>query len=278
MVNVSIVVPAYNAEGIISDCISSLLAQDHPSQIIVVDDGSTDGTAAKVEGSEGVMLIKQENKGPAAARNVGWKAATGDIIIFTDSDCIAPKDWVSRLTAELEEEDVVGGGIEPESRGTLAEEFEQARRDRLYGRTRRHVTALPSCNLAFKRKVLEDSGGFDEDYKRASAEDYELCSRIGLSGTKILYEPAISIIHKHSTTVSGIFHRAYLHGTEIMRYRRGLGGDLLTELFRMPAKALLIPYFALTRYPLRMAHLGLAYETLSLLGNIKGFMTYWVGL
>lgn len=279
--NVSVIIPAYNAQDTIDECLDSILNVQYPKElleVLVVDDGSQDATREKVDAHEGVKLVLQKHGGPAAARNRGFKESTGDIVVFTDSDCIAPREWIKNLVAEMESEDVAGGSLKPASTDTEAERFEQERRDRLYGNQRRYVKALPSCNLAFKKEVLEEVGGFDEEFRYASAEDYELCARVTSKGYKILYEPSIEVLHKHSHTTSGIFKRAYVHGREIMLYRKKQGENIFTELVRLPAKAALIPYYVLTRYHVNMAHIGAAYETLSLFGNIRGYLKYRVNI
>jgi glycosyltransferase involved in cell wall biosynthesis len=278
---VSVVVPVYNAQETIGECIESLLKIDYQKElleIIFVDDGSTDGTREIIERYDGIKLIRQEHGGPAAARNLGIKESTGEVVVFTDSDCIVETDWVKMLLQDLEDHDGVGGSLVPASMDTLAERFEQNRRDRLYGLQKRIVETLPSCNLAFKRKVLDEIGGFDEDFKRASAEDYELCKRIADNGHMILYNPQIQVLHKHSQTLSGIFRRAYYHGREIMLFRRKTGGNPIWELIRVVAKAPLIPFHTIMRYPIEMMPLGLAYESLSFFGNIRGYILYFIGI
>ncbi|MCB9064328.1 MAG: glycosyltransferase family 2 protein [Chitinophagales bacterium] len=85
---ISVVIPAYNAAGCIKDAIDSCIAQTHtPHEIIVIDDASNDDTVSIVEQYHNVILLRQmENKGPSAARNLGWNAASGDVIAFLDSD------------------------------------------------------------------------------------------------------------------------------------------------------------------------------------------------
>lgn len=96
---ISLVIPAYNCESTISKTILACLSQNgllSKPEIIVVDDGSTDNTANIIKAFP-VTYIYQNNSGPAKARNTGWKASSGDIVCFTDSDCIPDKNWVARL-------------------------------------------------------------------------------------------------------------------------------------------------------------------------------------
>ena len=91
----SVIIPVYNGEGTIAECLEALASQDMPRrefEVIVVDDGSTDGTAAIVKQFD-VKYIHQENTGPATARNVGVKNAQGKIVVFTDADCVPEPNW-----------------------------------------------------------------------------------------------------------------------------------------------------------------------------------------
>jgi glycosyltransferase involved in cell wall biosynthesis len=100
---ISAVVPTFNRIATLRQTLTALAAQDYPDyEIIVVDDGSSDGTGDVVTREfPAVRYVRQPNRGPAAARNVGIRAALGDIVAFTDDDCLPPVDWLSRLAGRL---------------------------------------------------------------------------------------------------------------------------------------------------------------------------------
>jgi glycosyltransferase involved in cell wall biosynthesis len=101
---VSIIIPAYNAERTLGECLDGCLAQGYPNtEVIVVDDGSTDGTE-RVARARNVGYIRQENGGPAKARNTGAREAEGEIIAFTDSDCIPEANWIEALIETFDAE------------------------------------------------------------------------------------------------------------------------------------------------------------------------------
>ena len=100
---VSIVIAAYNAAGTLREVLDACRLQDLPRrwETIVVDDGSTDGTRALAERA-GARVLSQANRGPAAARNFGWRSAAAPIILFTDSDCVPRTDWARLLSAGID--------------------------------------------------------------------------------------------------------------------------------------------------------------------------------
>ena len=97
---ISVVIPAFNAEATISKVVEAVRGQDlsEELEVIVVDDGSTDQTAARAQQS-GAVVVRQGNRGPAGARNTGWRTANGETVLFTDSDCRPHRDWARKLLA-----------------------------------------------------------------------------------------------------------------------------------------------------------------------------------
>ena len=109
---ISVIIPAYNAERTLPFTLRALQNQTLPRdlyEVIVVDDASTDGTAA-VAHEFGVRYRMQNKEGPAAARNLGVRAARGDIILFTDADCIPAENWIEKMVKPFEESRSGGGG------------------------------------------------------------------------------------------------------------------------------------------------------------------------
>lgn len=104
----SIIIPAYNAEAYLPQCLDSILAQEHQGcEVIVVDDGSTDGTAALLEHFHDVKVVHQENRGMSTARNRGLDEARGEYILFVDSDDLLTDDALTTLAAKLSGEDII---------------------------------------------------------------------------------------------------------------------------------------------------------------------------
>lgn len=211
---VSIVIPAYNAAKTLGACLAACKKQTHRDlEIVVVDDGSTDDTAAIAQAVKGVRCIRQENAGPAAARNRGARETQGEIIAFTDSDCVPQRDWVARLAACFEEDVAgVGGtyGIEnPQSLLARLVHEEIAARHAAFDR---EVDFLGSFNVAYRRDAFEAAGGFNEDFRQASGEDNDLAYRLHAAGHRLLFCPEAVVGHVHPERLGAYLRTQARHG------------------------------------------------------------------
>ncbi|MFA5059949.1 MAG: glycosyltransferase [Candidatus Omnitrophota bacterium] len=215
--SISIVIPAFNAQKTIAQAIDAARNQDYQRsiEIIVVDDGSTDATAQIATSFAGVKYIHQKNLGPAVARNRGFKESRGDIIFFTDSDCVAQNDWVSRCVAHFSDDKigVVCGtyGI-VNTRNLLA----QCVHAEIVFRHRVLLPDFPkafgSYNFCVRRSVFEGVGGFNKHYRFASGEDNDLSYRILQMGYKIYFERKAVVAHHHPERVMKYLSEQYRHG------------------------------------------------------------------
>ena len=206
---VSIVVCSYNAERTMEPCLASLEKLNYPDyEVIVVNDGSTDRTLEIAERFPYCRIISQPNKGLSVARNVGAEAATGEIIAYTDSDCVADPDWLAYLVAKMETAQLVacGGPNFPPPEDSLVPAAVAVSPG---GPT--HVLLsddvaehIAGCNMAFRRDVLQQLGGFDPIY-RAAGDDVDICWRFQDAGYTIGFSPAAVVWHFRRNTV-----RAYI--------------------------------------------------------------------
>jgi glycosyltransferase involved in cell wall biosynthesis len=162
----------------------------------------------------GATVIRQENAGPAAARNRGWKTATGTFICFTDSDCIPAADWMENLLDGFTDSQVgaVAGSYEiANPRSSLARWVQQEIRER-HKRMGSFVRAFGSYNVAIPRYVLQATGGFDPVYRRASGEDNDLSYRIIKEGWRIAFRPQAKVSHYHPDKLWTYLKEQYRHG------------------------------------------------------------------
>lgn len=172
---VSVIVPVLNGAPFIERCVASLRVQDYPRvEVIVVDDGSTDGTPNLIKPP--VRLLKTAGRlGAGAARNYGAQQAQGDVLMFTDADCIAPKTWVRRTIGVMEDRRVLcgGGGYCGPAREVFMEQFafeELAWRRRHIGG---YAQTLVSNNMFCDKQLFLEKGGFPTVYRAATCEDME---------------------------------------------------------------------------------------------------------
>jgi O-antigen biosynthesis protein len=201
----SVVICAYNAERTMRACLESLRALRYPNyEVIVVNDGSTDRTLEIAEQFPEARIISQENKGLSAARNVGIDAATGEIVAFTDSDCVVDPDWLTYLAYSFVHGGFVavgGPNLPPpeESRtaACVAASPGGPTHVLLNDQVAEHI---PGCNMAFRRDVLQSIGGFDAMF-RAAGDDVDLCWRLQNDGHVIGFCATAIVWHFRRNTV-----------------------------------------------------------------------------
>jgi O-antigen biosynthesis protein len=207
---VSVVVCAYNAERTMEACLASLEVLNYPDyEVVVVNDGSRDRTLQIAETFPYCRIISQQNKGLSVARNVGAAAATGEIVAYTDSDCVADPDWLTYLVARMEDGGLAacGGPNFPPPEDALVPAAVAVSPG---GPT--HVLIsdevaehIAGCNMAFRRDALLSLGGFDPLY-RAAGDDVDICWRFQDAGHTIGFSPAAIVWHFRRNTI-----RAYLN-------------------------------------------------------------------
>jgi GT2 family glycosyltransferase len=196
---VSVVVCSYNGGATLEQCVQSLLDLDYPDyEIIVVDDGSTDQTPEILARYDGqIRVIRQPNQGLSAARNVGLREATGEIVAYTDSDCFADPDWLTHLVYQLQRSGAaaVGGpNLTPED-GWLAACVAASPGQPTHVLESDQVAEhVPGCNMAFRREALLAINGFDPLYRKAG-DDVDVCWRLQQSGRWITFAPGGFVWH-----------------------------------------------------------------------------------
>jgi len=205
-----------NGESSIAACVRSLLAVDYPVElfeVVVVNNGSTDGTARILSSfAKQVKVLNEKKRGPAAARNTGIRAASNEIIAFTDCDCTAEASWLRNLTAALDSPKVgiIGGRIQAAKPCNRIEAFGDEIHDHEKAITVFKPPYAITMNWASPRKILLDAGLFDEDYLRC--EDVDLSQKILRLGYKLVYQPDALIFHRNERTLFGLFREGYQHG------------------------------------------------------------------
>jgi GT2 family glycosyltransferase len=213
-VSVSVVVAVRNARATIAACVESLLALDPGAiELIVVDNGSTDGTREMLDGHGGrVTVLHEGRRGAGAARNAGIAAARGQVVAFTDADCVVDPGWLGNLVGALADPQVgaVGGTIVAADPTNPIERYGEAIHDH-----RRAIEVFKppyaiTMNWASRRAVLQELGGFDERFLRG--QDVDLSYRILQSGRTLAFAPDAIVRHHNERTLSGLAREGFTHG------------------------------------------------------------------
>ncbi|MDY7080754.1 MAG: glycosyltransferase [Chloroflexota bacterium] len=212
---VSVVIPAYNSAGTLPACLRALQNQTVPAdqyEVILVDDGSTDGTA-EVARDFGIQVISQPNAGQASARNRGAKVAQGDLLLFTDADCAPAPDWIERMAAAFADPDVAGAkGIYRTRQREFVARFVQVEYEDKCDRMRNQETIdfVDTYSAGYRRDLFLSSGGFDASFR--IDEDQELSFRLAKAGHRLVLVPEAWVFHSHVHTLGGYARRKFWIG------------------------------------------------------------------
>jgi GT2 family glycosyltransferase len=212
---ISVIVCTYNGARTIRECLEGLRRLDYPGfEVIVVDDGSTDGTAAIVK-EYGFRLISGRNHGLSHARNVGLHAASGDIVAYIDDDAHPDPDWLRYLAAGLLGSSHVGIGgpnLPPPGDGLVAESVANAPGGPIHVLlSDREAEHIPGCNMAFRRSALLAIGGFDPQF-RTAGDDVDVCWRLRERGWTLGFHPGAVVWHHRRNSVRAYWKQQVGYG------------------------------------------------------------------
>ena len=213
--SVSVVVCTYNGSRTIRDCLEGLQRLDYPDfEVIVVDDGSTDGTAT-IAREYDVRVISTENRGLAAARNLGLTAARGEIVAYLDDDAYPDPRWLQYLADTFLRTDYVaigGPNIPPPGDGAIADCVANAPGGPTHVLlSDREAEHIPGCNMAFRKAALEAVGGFDPQF-RVAGDDVDVCWQLQKAGWKLGFSPAAVVWHHRRDSVRAFWKQQKGYG------------------------------------------------------------------
>jgi len=217
----SIVVPTYSRPDSLEQLLGALTALEYPPnrfEVVVVDDGGEIPLEPRLEEYRdplNLLLLRQPNAGPGAARNHGARHAKGEYLAFTDDDCLPDPGWLRAMEAALQSSGcaICGGKTRNEIEGNLYSEATQLLADYLnehYNPTRTLGAFFPTNNLSISRKAFAALGGFDGSLRLG--EDRDLCYRWAARGHDFVYAPDAVVYHAHRLTLSSFLRLHFMYG------------------------------------------------------------------
>jgi glycosyltransferase involved in cell wall biosynthesis len=228
---ISVVIPTFRRPRQILDCVQSFESVNYPRdrfELIVVDDGSPQPVRERVQSQNTSIQLKclrQQQAGPAQARNYGLEAARGEFVAFTDDDCRPAANWLAALAEgwSSDPEAALAGPVQNALRGNLIAEATQVLIDyciRYFDPPTTGRGFFTANNMAFPARTLRQVGGFNTGFPLAAAEDRELCSRWSDHGGRFRFVPSALIHHFHDLNVVRFGRQHFNYGRGARLYHR----------------------------------------------------------
>ncbi|MFN2541026.1 MAG: glycosyltransferase [Chthoniobacterales bacterium] len=222
---VSVIVCSYNGAKTLAGCLDSLGKLKYPQyEIVLVDDGSTDDTAYIAAQFPNVRYIHQSNHGLSHARNTGAAAAKGEVLVYTDSDCMADVDWLYYLIGTLQSGNYAGVGgpnVSPPAQNWVQACVAGAPGGPSHVLLTDTIAEhIPGCNMAFYRWAFDQVGGFDVEYHKAG-DDVDFCWRLQQAGGVIAFSPTAIVWHHRRFTLRAFFKQqdGYGEAESLLRFK-----------------------------------------------------------
>jgi cellulose synthase/poly-beta-1,6-N-acetylglucosamine synthase-like glycosyltransferase len=224
---ISVIVPVFNAERYLERCITALLEQDFPTEryeVILVDNNSTDSSATIARRHERVRLLREPDQGAYAARNTGIRAAKGDIIAFTDPDCVPARGWLTSIATGLavaKRQIVLGKKASAAaSRGLQRlDDYESVVATYTYSSNDANLYFGYCNNMAVRASLLAERGGFHEVPRGADTLLVrETAASLGCES--VGYLPGIRVAHLEIRNLRDFYRKQIQYGASTARLRR----------------------------------------------------------
>ncbi|MBT4824994.1 glycosyltransferase [Candidatus Woesearchaeota archaeon] len=242
---ISVIIPVYNQSRLLRHTLESLKRQTFQSfEVIVVDDASSDDSYEVAQKYTKKVFKNVVNKGPAYNRNLGIKVAEADLIVFTDSDCVADEKWLEHTYEAMKEKSVgvIMGNTDIPKSTYLGDSIStlgfpaggSIGFNKIWKVDENGLTDhISTCNVAIRKSILDKHGSFDESFPLAGGEDTELSHRYNQNGVKIKYEPKAKIFHIPRDNLSSFFKWQIYRGRSNYHIKKKLGkiGDFVKLRF-----------------------------------------------
>lgn len=231
---ISVVVPTRDRPPALARCLAALAAQDVAVEIVVVDDGG----GVEAAGSGAVRIVRAGGAGPAAARNLGVRAARGEVICFTDDDCVPGPGWAQRLAAACADGGAAAGTTVADPAAGPAAGAAQLLTNTLMLSTRDGAALgfAPTCNLACHADTLR-LVAFDESFPLAAGEDRDWCARLIAAGGALRHVPEATVVHSPQLGLRGLVRQQVRYGRGAVGFRAAGGALAGRGFYRRLARA-----------------------------------------
>ncbi len=238
----SVVIPVRNSAGRLRECLAALCRQTLPDpfEVVVVDDGSTEDLEpvhAEFKSQLAALTWQRHavNRGPATARNTGIERARGEIVVFTDADCVPDRTWLAAMLAPFHQPEVVGvKGCYRTRQTDMAARCAQVEFMERY----RNLQAAPNIDFvdtysgAYRRAALQAVGGFDTSFPVPDNEDVDLAWRVLEHGGRFAFASDAIVFHRHREGFLPYFRlkfgRGFWRMKVIGRHPQRAGGGVYT--------------------------------------------------
>ncbi len=218
---ISVIIPCYNAEKSILRTLKALDKQTIKGyEVILADDGSADNTVEIAKSFRPknfrLIVLAEKHAGPAAQRNLGAEKAKGEILLFTDSDCVPDKNWIEEMMKPFTDKNTVGvsGTYRTLNNNKLIARFEGYEIEKRHERIakQKYTNFIGSFSAGYRKDIFKKFGGFSVDFKRADAEDPELSFKIAKAGYKLFFNPKAVVAHPHVSTLKKFWKQKFSRG------------------------------------------------------------------
>jgi O-antigen biosynthesis protein len=212
---ISVIICSCNGARTLRDCFDGVSGLAYPNfEVIVVDDGSNDGTAS-IAAEYGFQVISTKRQGLGGARNTGLRAATGDIVAYLDDDAYPDADWLSHLAAAFlrTPHAAIGGpNIAPAGDGPVAASVASAPGGPVHVlRSDVEAEHIPGCNAAFRKDSLEAIDGFDTRF-RVAGDDVDVCWTLEERGSTVGFSPPAVVWHHRRNSIRAYWRQQCGYG------------------------------------------------------------------
>ena len=248
---ISVVIPVYNAEATLAECLTRVFQSSWDSfEVIFVDDGSTDRSRAIAQSFPVRIVPTSGRVGPAKARNIGARAAVGEVLFFIDSDVMVRPDSLALLAESFEAGDVDGlcGVQAAQMRYTnIASQYKNLWMRWTYLRQTGDVPLFYTTAAAIRREAFLRVGGFDQGYATPAVEDTAFGQKLARLGIRVRVHPDLEVEHVEQYSLWSMLRADFMRAVSLTRLKLRHPGDIAQNNTSVPSSYMAsVPLGALT--------------------------------